>query len=591
MLSRGVLYVAGFPELHIELAFLSAESVKRRFPTLPIALITDQPKHPLCGFGCFDTVIEAEPVLPARLADTPYDRTLYLEPDTRLLNGDVTTLFDVLDRSDTAMMDDDRGVMLYRRNAAGEGVTALDPAHVHILHSPALRRSIGADLLNIAHALGQSDNAEKLYDYVAGRLARMPLRLHDPIPRNLPGEGEVAPPEEWATPILRRADLHQRHGQLKKAADLYREVLAHDRDNPFAQLGFAQLEIQSGRPHQALGMAEQVLARHSQLALAHKIRGEALFLMRHPQDAVPSLQQAASQGHLEAEYFLGHAWFALRDYGKAVETYQKVIARRPNYYPAANNLLAALLGSHRYGAAADHAAKLTADEWNARALAFQWIALVEAGRKEEAGELCDLDRLAKIETIAVPQGYESLAQFNRTLAETLASESSLTYEPADRTTRKGRQSGNLAASTAPAIQALNSVIRAAVERRLNDAAALGNHPFGRFHPRSYHMNSWCVVLEEEGHQAPHIHAGGWLSGVYYVEIPDDISADDADHRGWLTFGRGDALWHRPETAVAEQPVFPAPGLLLTFPSFVWHNTVPLVSKKRRISYAFDIVPD
>jgi len=101
---------------------------------------------------------------------------------------------------------------------------------------------------------------------------------------------------------------------------------------------------------------------------------------------------------------------------------------------------------------------------------------------------------------------------------------------------------------------------------------------------------WAIVMEEGGHQIPHIHTSGWLSGVYYVDVPDEILADDPDHHGWLAFGRGDPRWHQESTVVAEHLVCPAGGLVATFPSFFWHETKPLRTSRRRISYAFDVIP-
>jgi hypothetical protein len=37
-------------------------------------------------------------------------------------------------------------------------------------------------------------------------------------------------------------------------------------------------------------------------------------------------------------------------------------------------------------------------------------------------------------------------------------------------------------------------------------------------------------------------------------------------------------------------VKPETGTLLTFPSYFWHNTRPLRTNKRRISFAFDAIP-
>jgi len=115
----GIVYVATRTDKYIEEAFLSAESVKRRFPSLPITLFTDMAANPLSRAGaCFDRV---ETVAGASgfssnwaagqldrlrcLPLTPYQRTLHLDTDTRLQTDELPALFAVLDAADVAMVE------------------------------------------------------------------------------------------------------------------------------------------------------------------------------------------------------------------------------------------------------------------------------------------------------------------------------------------------------------------------------------------------------------------------------------------------------------------------------------------------------
>jgi hypothetical protein len=82
-----------------------------------------------------------------------------------------------------------------------------------------------------------------------------------------------------------------------------------------------------------------------------------------------------------------------------------------------------------------------------------------------------------------------------------------------------------------------------------------------------------------------VHPQGWLSSAYYVELPDIV--DDDSRAGWLKFGE-------PNMPIADCPpdhyVKPAAGLLVLFPSYVWHGTVPFTEGGRRLTAAFDVVP-
>ena len=131
---KGVLYVATGDRYFAEVR-QSALSVKRHMPGIPILLYTDKPE----AFGApFDEIrkIEApryffvDKVQP--LKDAPFEKTLFLDTDT-FVCGDVSDLFDLLDRFDLALahapMRHDRpyptpncfaemnsGVLAYRKN-------------------------------------------------------------------------------------------------------------------------------------------------------------------------------------------------------------------------------------------------------------------------------------------------------------------------------------------------------------------------------------------------------------------------------------------------------------------------------------------
>jgi hypothetical protein len=116
--SCGILYVATREDRYVEEAFLSALSVKRLFPGLPITLFTDLAQNHLCLRGLFDTVhpIQNATSLMSETAEgklnrvrcltqTPYQRTLHLDTDTRVLTDKLPTLFAILERADVAMVE------------------------------------------------------------------------------------------------------------------------------------------------------------------------------------------------------------------------------------------------------------------------------------------------------------------------------------------------------------------------------------------------------------------------------------------------------------------------------------------------------
>ena len=118
MTARGIVYVATQQDRFVEEAFLSAETAKRHAPGLPITLFTDLPENGLCRLGMFDAVerVDGGGLADARanaqlnriacLGRSPYDRTLYLDTDARVMSQAAPALFDTLDGYDIALVED-----------------------------------------------------------------------------------------------------------------------------------------------------------------------------------------------------------------------------------------------------------------------------------------------------------------------------------------------------------------------------------------------------------------------------------------------------------------------------------------------------
>ena len=69
--------------------------------------------------------------------------------------------------------------------------------------------------------------------------------------------------------------------------------------------------------------------------------------------------------------------------------------------------------------------------------------------------------------------------------------------------------------------------------------------FARSIPKSWRYSIWATVLSQGGHQTLHLHPGGWLFGVYYVEVPETISSDEnRGNEGWKNSERPDMRMSR-----------------------------------------------
>ena len=103
-------------------------------------------------------------------------------------------------------------------------------------------------------------------------------------------------------------------------------------------------------------------------------------------------------------------------------------------------------------------------------------------------------------------------------------------------------------------------------------------------PSEKHLHAWHVILKQQGFQTPHIHAGGWLSGVVYLKVVPHLGKNEGaielSLNGELfSDSNSPKLIHEPDA-----------GDIILFPSSLHHRTIPFTSNEDRISIAFDLMP-
>lgn len=209
-----------------------------------------------------------------------------------------------------------------------------------------------------------------------------------------------------------------------------------------------------------------------------------------------------------------------------------------------------------------------------------------AGRRDEAAAVYDYPALLLVEDIAPPEGYRDIPVFNAALAARIAAEPAVLESPASKATRGGTQTGELALHDDPALRAFEGVLRQAVATARSRWPA--GHPVAARAARPSGLRAWATTLRAGGQQTPHLHPTAWLSGVYYVAVPDAVANPDGG-AGALEFGappERHAFNGEPLLAT----VTPKPGRLVLFPSCFYHRTLPFDAPQPRISMAFDAVP-
>ena len=192
-------------------------------------------------------------------------------------------------------------------------------------------------------------------------------------------------------------------------------------------------------------------------------------------------------------------------------------------------------------------------------------------------------------TLPTPAGFADLAAFNTAFEGAIRVHPNLRreWDPNRRAIRGGAVVTDLLKSEDPAIRGFHTALDEAVAAYAADLGSDPGHPHLAGRPSGYAIDCWANILEEQGHQTGHIHNLGWLSGVYYVSLPETVQEDDPNQEGWIEF-------NRPGYGIPDyeglpiRSLKPEAGMVVFFPSYVWHRTIPFSGTGERISVAFDL---
>jgi uncharacterized protein (TIGR02466 family) len=159
------------------------------------------------------------------------------------------------------------------------------------------------------------------------------------------------------------------------------------------------------------------------------------------------------------------------------------------------------------------------------------------------------------------------------------------WEPFGKTTIRGFQSNsNLFLKPQKKIQNLKSIIITEIESYFlkfkNETCSLIKK-----RPSKYDLNAWHVILKKQGHQNPHIHTSGWLSGVIYLKVVPSFKKNEGAIEFCLN---GEHYYDVKSPKVIH---LPKAGDIVIFPSSLHHRTIPFSADTDRISIAFDLVPN
>jgi len=363
------------------------------------------------------------------------------------------------------------------------------------------------------------------------------------------------PAGDTAESLIRASMAMADAGNLHGAIESLRTLTARSPGNFLALGSLGTLEQRMGNPGEAEQAFRRALAIRPNHASTLQCLANALLLQNHFEQATPLYEKLLRQGDapLGCKTALCRCYLQAGRWSQAAELCEQILTEQPYY---------------------------------AGCIAMRDIARRELG--ENVSEPGTVRSLISTGFTQPPRGFESISAFNHALVEQISARTDLVEDPRDKTTRKGSQTIDLMDRPEGSFAVLGSTIKSCAEAFLQMRAKVDHGGYWARPTRDLRLSLWGTVLKTGGHQEPHIHHTAWLSGVYYTRLPQSIDPDDPSRAGWIEFGQPPPRYPcRADYAI--ENVCPREGMLVLFPSYLFHRTIPLRGDGIRISFAFDVI--
>lgn len=351
----------------------------------------------------------------------------------------------------------------------------------------------------------------------------------------------------------------------------------------------AQLRWQQGDREQCTQALEEAIARFPDALQLRLVAADVLRNAGFLEKALALLEGGLRAAPQSAGFLTstGVVLDSLDRPSEALPYLRAACTRAPDSALMKRNLIPTLLRLSEAAEALRVCAELLARAPDDQGLiAYRATALRMLGDPEYA-RLHDYPRLVRTYRLQPPREYADIAELNVRLATEISRLHRDAQRPLDQSLRGGTQTQRNLPRDNPVIAAFFAMIDAPIKdyiARLHDNS---EHPTDRRKRAEYRIaGSWSVLLKPGGFHINHVHPMGWLSSAYYVDVPLDPSSRTT-RAGWLKFGEpGFPLPSCPPDHFVE----PEPGMLVLFPSYMWHGTIPFEQGAQRMTVAFDVVP-
>ncbi len=196
------------------------------------------------------------------------------------------------------------------------------------------------------------------------------------------------------------------------------------------------------------------------------------------------------------------------------------------------------------------------------------------------------DKVVQARLVEPPSPFRSRDGWLSALRARLLRQHQFAAAPYDQSVVGGVQSGgDLRASPDPAVRSLFRALQAPIDAYVRSLGQGADAMRRRNTGKAVMRPAWSVSLQPGGWHQDHFHPAGWVSAVFYVTTPAS-AAITRTREGWLRFGAPPLPTPGP---AADRFVCPEPGMLVLFPSYLWHGVIPS-ARGERLTVAFDLAP-
>lgn len=392
-------------------------------------------------------------------------------------------------------------------------------------------------------------------------------------------------PESWLVYARALSGVHR----FDEAETAFRNLLQRRPLDADAYRELAQLIwMRTGDREQALAPLHAAINANPTVGALHLSRAQVYGQTGEPETEYAIVKEAArlSGGDPHLEYAACNSALGARRFEEALAHGRGAAEAIPDNNDALSAYCRALLAAGEASQAAALAQTLRErDPVNQLFIALQATAWRLLG-DERYHALYDYDALVFASPLDTPSGWSSLDSYLDDLIEALDRAHRYKTHPFYQSVRHGSQISSISGFDAPALRAFPEAA-AGPPRRYVERLGAGDDSLRARNLGGFRLfSTWSILLPPNGFHVNHVHPQGWLSSACHLRPAQEDPA--CEKAGWFKLGEP-GVETTPELS-PERFVKPEPGVMVIFPSYMWHGTERFNEGPGRLTVAVDIVP-